>query len=116
MRTEPHTLHKQADVLTLFLTGAGLRGFRKRTAVSPRPVENGVMRKSLTLARNLWEPGTLPSFSSFTTLAPGADYQTPPNLTWVWLIMDSLFRACKRYRSWRSEAKPFCSLFRITCW
>jgi hypothetical protein len=45
----------------------------------------------------------------FATLPPGAVYQTPPNLTWVWLRTGSLFRACLLYRSWHSEAEP--SLF-----
>ena len=50
----------------------------------------------------------------FTTLPPGAAYQTPPNLIWVWLTLGTLFRACERYRSWHREAKVFCSLTRLT--
>ena len=50
----------------------------------------------------------------FTTLPPGADDQTPPYLIWVWLTLGTLLRACKRYRSWHSGAKLFCSLTRLT--
>jgi hypothetical protein len=90
--------------LTLFLTGAGPE------VPGNAPLSHRVRLKTVlcdTVYPGLRTTGDQEPESFLTTLPPGTVYQTPPNLTWVWLITGSLFRACLLCSSWRSEAKPF---------